>query len=227
MFKKWDKMTVAFILLFGFLVGVGIFSIFKDKNSDEPKTKPFPTTTSMKYDEKKQPTLGKEDAPVTVVGFSDYNCPHCQDWEQHIFPVLKERLIDTGKIKFISVNYQFMRATSTYAGMAGEMVYKHAPEKFWDFQEETFKLKGAITIERLAELVNKNVPSLKKADIEKDLKDQKFIDEVISDRDYGTSLHVQGTPAFVVNGKLVDGINYDDIEKAVNEELKKVETKKN
>ncbi|KFN04300.1 thioredoxin family protein [Bacillus clarus] len=48
----------------------------------------------------KQPTLGKEDAQISVVEFGDYKCPARKAWGERIFPQLQKDYIDTGKVKF-------------------------------------------------------------------------------------------------------------------------------
>jgi len=46
--------------------------------------------------------LGSKDAPVTMVEFTDYQCPYCQRFQQMIFADLKKNYIDTGKVRFYS-----------------------------------------------------------------------------------------------------------------------------
>jgi protein-disulfide isomerase len=48
--------------------------------------------------------LGKSDAPLTLVEFTDYECPFCKRFYDNTFQVLKKNYIDTGKLKFISRN---------------------------------------------------------------------------------------------------------------------------
>ncbi|MEE8492934.1 MAG: thioredoxin domain-containing protein, partial [Nitrospirales bacterium] len=47
------------------------------------------------------PTMGKKDAPVTVVEFSDYQCPFCRRFFQTTLPKIKEEYIDTGKVRYV------------------------------------------------------------------------------------------------------------------------------
>ena len=48
-----------------------------------------------------EPTLGREDAPVTIVEFSDYQCLYCRLFQQTVFPELKREFIDQGLVRFI------------------------------------------------------------------------------------------------------------------------------
>ncbi len=45
--------------------------------------------------------LGKDDAPVTIVEYASFTCGHCANFHANTFPKLKEKYIDTGKVKFI------------------------------------------------------------------------------------------------------------------------------
>ena len=47
------------------------------------------------------PSLGKSDAPVTVIEFSDYQCPFCQRFVRNTLPALKTDYVDTGKVRYI------------------------------------------------------------------------------------------------------------------------------
>ena len=46
--------------------------------------------------------MGREDAPVTMVEFTDYQCPFCRRFEADSFAQLKKEYIDTGKVRFVS-----------------------------------------------------------------------------------------------------------------------------
>ena len=48
-----------------------------------------------------EPSLGRQDAPVTIVEFSDYQCPYCRLFQQTVFPELKNEFIDKGLVRFI------------------------------------------------------------------------------------------------------------------------------
>lgn len=47
------------------------------------------------------PALGRNDAPLTIVEFSDYQCPYCRRFQQQVFPALKREYIDRGLVRFI------------------------------------------------------------------------------------------------------------------------------
>jgi protein-disulfide isomerase len=48
--------------------------------------------------------MGRADAPVTVIEYASFTCHHCADWHQFVFPLFKQRLIDTGQVRFVFRN---------------------------------------------------------------------------------------------------------------------------
>ncbi len=80
------------------------------------------------------PTLGSPAAPVTVVEFMDYECPYCQGFAQTDFPTLKARYIDTGKLRYVLVNFPLPRhARARPAAVAAACA--EAQGKFWPMHE--------------------------------------------------------------------------------------------
>jgi protein-disulfide isomerase len=49
-------------------------------------------------------TLGQADAPVTVVEYASFSCPTCADWHRFVWPLFKQRLVDTGQVRFVFRN---------------------------------------------------------------------------------------------------------------------------
>ena len=48
--------------------------------------------------------MGRADAPVTVIEYASFTCHHCSDWHQFVFPLFKQRLIDTGQVRYVFRN---------------------------------------------------------------------------------------------------------------------------
>src|ERR1700704_1077435 len=53
--------------------------------------------------------MGSENAPVTIIEYASMTCPHCAAFENTVFPKLKEKYIDTGKVRFIMREYPLDR----------------------------------------------------------------------------------------------------------------------
>ncbi|WP_420472253.1 thioredoxin domain-containing protein [Brevundimonas sp. FT23042] len=74
--------------------------------------------------------LGRADAPVTVIEYASFTCHHCADWHQFVFPLFKQRLIDTGQVRFIFRNLPTDPASVSLPAAA--MARCAAPEKYFD-----------------------------------------------------------------------------------------------
>lgn len=74
--------------------------------------------------------LGRADAPVTVIEYASFTCHHCSDWHQFVFPLFKQRLIDTGQVRFVFRNLP--TDPDTLSLPAAAMAHCAAPEKFFD-----------------------------------------------------------------------------------------------
>lgn len=102
-------------------------------------------------------SMGKDDAPVTMIEYASLTCPHCAHFANNLLPEVKRRLIDTGKLKLIFRDYPL----DTFAMKAALMARCAEPEKYFDLIEVIFKnqerwaksqdpVKGLIQLGKLA-----------------------------------------------------------------------------
>jgi len=68
------------------------------KSLAQPTKRQRPTSATITL-EKDRPVMGADDAPITVVEFTDYQCPFCRRFTQTTFPLLKRDFIDTDKVR--------------------------------------------------------------------------------------------------------------------------------
>ena len=146
--------------------------------------------------------LGDEDAPVTIVEFSDYECPFCGRFYQQTLPSIKEEYIKTGKVKLIyrdfplSFHPQAQKAAEA-AECAGEQ------DKYWQMHDKLFTggVQGGITgFKQYAQEIGLDTTKFNQC-----LDSGAMAAEVQRDFVDGQRAEVQGTPAFFVNGQLVSG----------------------
>lgn len=87
---------------------------------------------------KGRPTLGPDDAPVTLVEFTDYQCPFCNRFFKDTFSKIKQDFIDSGKVRFVVKDlplafHQNARPAAQAAHCAGEQ------NKFWPMHDKLFE----------------------------------------------------------------------------------------
>ncbi|NGY89037.1 thioredoxin domain-containing protein [Bacillus megaterium] len=104
---------VMVVLVVAILLSLFFFSDKLRKNdSDTPQ---YTDNVEHKIDIKNQPTIGEQDAPITLVEYGDYKCPACGYFSNGIMPQLEKDYVSTGKIKVVFKNYPFIYTDSTRA----------------------------------------------------------------------------------------------------------------
>lgn len=168
------------------------------------------------------PYLGKPDAKVTVVEYADYQCPFCEKWYTGVFPQLKSKYIDTGKIKFVFQDFAFLGADSN---TASEAVHCAADQnKFWEYHDYLFSHQGqentgwatAVHQKEFAKTVGLNVTKFNQC-----LDSHKYQKQVQDETNAGKSYGVTGTPTTFVNGQIIVGAQpIEAFEQAIDAALK-------
>jgi len=164
-----------------------------------------------------RPSKGPADAPVTIVEFSDFECPFCRA----LFPTL-ERIEADYKDKLRVVYLQFPLATMhTHARKAAEAsLCAYEQNKFWPFHDAMFNDQQNLSVNDLKQ---------KAKDLSLDMKafntcldSGKYLSEIQSDMEEGVRVGISGTPAIFINGRLLIGAQpYADIQKIVEDELRR------
>lgn len=154
-------------------------------------------------------SLGDKNAPVTLVEFSDYQCPFCRRHYMQTFPLIKKNLVDTGKVRFIFRDYPLsFHAAAIPAAMAAECVreeqgdsgYYAMHAKIFDGQQKL----GSGTVDIPTDDLKQYARDLK-ADMNQFLsclETSKYRAEIENDIQQGSRYGIGGTPGFVItNGK--------------------------
>lgn len=150
--------------------------------------------------------IGNTEATVTIIEYSDYQCPYCLRFHTTIFPELVKQYVDTGKVKYSFKHFPFLTPESAVAAQAAECAADQ--QRFWDYhnylyaeRERTGQL--AATKEMLIEYagaLNLNTETFSKC-----LNEDLTLDRVRQDAQEGQKVGVRGTPSFLINGKLIVG----------------------
>ncbi len=172
------------------------------------------------------PSLGNKNAKVTVIEFSDYQCPFCRTFWRESFGQLKKEYIDTGKIRFVYRDYPLsfhpMAEPSAQAGQCAD-----DQGKYWEFHDKIFseedkKGQGTVTYTVQELKLWASQIGLDKTKFNQCLDSNKYKAEVQKDFDDGNSAGVSGTPSIFINGRLVVGAQpYASFKAIIDEELKK------
>jgi protein-disulfide isomerase len=146
---------------------------------------------------------GRADAPVTIIEFSDLQCPHCARNALNTFPEIKRNYIDTGKVRYVARDFPldmhpFAMPAAVATRCAGEQ------GKFWEYRHAVFERQedlGTAPFDALAAELGLDVPRFVACQ-----KDGAQADAVRADVRLAGSSGITSTPTFVVgwivNGKL-------------------------
>ena len=139
---------------------------------------------------------GKDDAPVTIVEFTDYQCPYCRRFDQNTFADLKKNYIETGKVRFLARDLPLeFHANAQRAAEAARCAGDQG--KFWEMRELLFATAPA---ELSRDGILKNAQSLALDDraFTSCLDSEKHKAEITADLAESTHLRITGTPTFVI-----------------------------
>jgi protein-disulfide isomerase len=173
------------------------------------------TTASLDPATDDDPSLGPENAPVTIVEFSDYQCPYCVRWHDE---VLARLLADyDGQIRFIYRDFPLSghpeaQPAAEAANCAGDQ------DAYWEFQDAIFSNEygyGRSAYEQYAADLGLDTDEFTAC-----LDDRRHQAEVREDYSDALRLGVQSTPTFFINGIQVVGAQpYETFQQMIDSEL--------
>ena len=146
------------------------------------------------------PSLGPADAPITIVEFSDFQCPYCRKFHQETYQALLDAY--PGKIRFVYRNLPLTSIHPEAFPAAVASLCAQDQNAFWPFHEKLFNgvdLGRDIYIQYASQL-GLDVPAFTAC-----LTSNKHDNAIMDDSDYAMSIGVSSTPTFFVNGYPVVG----------------------
>jgi protein-disulfide isomerase len=147
---------------------------------------------------------GQANAPITMVEYASMTCTHCAAFHTKVYPTLKSKYIDAGKVKYILREFPldplatagFMLARCSGEKREAMIELLFTQQKNWAFIEKP--------LDGLSNIVKQT--GMSQESFEKCLKDQALYDKVNMVRDRGAEkFNVNATPTFFINGKRVSG----------------------
>jgi protein-disulfide isomerase len=165
-------------------------------------------------------SLGKDDAPVTIVEYASMTCPHCAHFHETTYPELKKRYIDTGKVRFIFREFP-LDPLAAGAAMLARCADK---DKFFPLIETLFQLQGQWAVEKPLPplLAIAKQAGFSEQSFNACLSDQKTLDAMQAEQKRATDkFGVNSTPTLFVNGQMQKGgVSIEDLAKIIDPLLK-------
>ena len=147
------------------------------------------------------PARGPENALVTVVEFSDFQCPFCKSYFDNTYPLVTSAYGDKVRYVFRDFPIEQLHPQAPKAAEAGRCAFEQG--KFWQYHDSLFQNQGrldAVGLKAQARDVG-----LDGAAFDRCLESGKYTEAVKKAFDEGMGLGVTGTPTFVINGQKVVG----------------------
>lgn len=149
------------------------------------------------------PIRGSKDAPITIIEFSDFQCPFCARFHVQTLPLLLENYIDTGKAKLVYRDFpiQSIHPNAMAASVAAECADDQG--KYWQYHDTLFENQNQWSKLETSEAVILFVQYTEALELNQEqfnscLTSGKYIEEIRNDLDDGRNYGVTGTPGFFI-----------------------------
>ena len=165
--------------------------------------------------------LGDENAPVTVIEYASYTCPHCANFHANQFKQIKANYIDTGKVRFVYREVYFDRYglwASMIARCGGDMRFFGITSMFYERQSEWAQGEPAQIAANLRNIGK--VAGIDDESLDACMQNGALAEELIAwyetNRDEDG---IEGTPSFIIQGEKYSNMSYDDFAAVLDEKL--------
>lgn len=175
-----------------------------------------------------EPYIGKQNAPVVMAYWSDYQCPFCKRNELQVLPEIIKNYVDTGKVKVVFKDFAFLGNDSLTGAEYGRAVWKLYPDKYFSWREAMYNAQdqegdqgfgNATSIDKL----DATIPGLDAAKIKQDVTTNKTAYDALiaADKAEGSAQGIQGTPGTIIGKTLIPGAYpYETFQSAIETALK-------
>ena len=160
-------------------------------------------------------SLGRTDAPVTIIKYMSLTCPHCRAFHRDVFPQLKREYIDTGKVRFVLREFPIGKSSGT----ATTALRCAAPDKYFTLYGKYLEQQGSWVAQEVrldAIFAVAQQVGVTRAQFDQCLQNQPMIEGLKRIKDRGRTLGIIGTPNFFIQNKRIKStLTMADIRKEV------------
>ncbi len=222
---------VAAVSLLGFLLSFNAYrnavedgttkTVTTTTNTATDTTGGTPSTTTpvdVKVDEKNDWIIGNKNAKVTLVEFSDFQCPFCSQFKPAVDQALKDY---KDKVRVVYKHYPLSSIHPMAAKAAEAAECAGDQKKFWEMHDKLFANQSTLSVDNFK--VWAKELGLKESTFNTCLDGGKKASKVAADQKYGDTIGVTGTPSSFVNGYPVQGAqSYEFVKSLIDQELAKL-----
>lgn len=173
-------------------------------------------------------SIGSPKAQVTLTEYASMSCPHCAAWGENVFPMLRSRYIDTGKVRFVFREFP-LDLKAAGASMLARCIAKGDGDKY---DGEKYLAVIATMYQQLEPLLARTTQTLiligklngmNEKQVEACATDQSLLDKLKADQKFAyETLKVDSTPTFFVNGQRLKGaMSFEELDAIIKPMLKR------
>lgn len=186
-----------------------------------------PTPTWPSQTPEGEPVKGSPDAPVTIIEYTEYQCPFCARFVQETLPLIEENYIATGKVRLIFRNFPVHQQAVVAAGAA---VCAQEGDEFWEMHDTLFAQQEEWSgnpdfialLEGYAQDIGLDTEQFTSCFIPEEEKEPGWLDKLRKDFEAGQEAGVQGTPSFFINDQAIVGAQpFEVFQEVIEQELAK------
>ena len=147
------------------------------------------------------PSLGSADAPITIIEFSDYECPFCRRWHDEVFDKIRDEYPD--QVRFVYRDFPLTSLHPNAVPAAEAANCANEQDAFWEFSQKLYSDEygfGEDAYVKYAQDLGLDVPAFEEC-----FEEGRYSDGVQADFEFGSNLGVRSTPTFFLNGIAVVG----------------------
>ena len=238
-------------MVFALLFIISLLMITTTKTKDTVSQKQ-PQKTYIDVSPDDDPYLGDEDSPVTIIEFSDFECPYCMQFSSETLPLIRQYYIVTGKVKYVYRDFPLTESGHPWSKKAAEAAEcAHEQGKFWEMHNKIFEnqhiidtlikevknpdealIPISISIQQskryfdIAEPISyikqlaSQIDGISKSRFEDCLDKGKMSEEVDKDKTDAEKAGVSSTPAFFINGQMINSAaSFEAFQSVIEKEL--------
>jgi protein-disulfide isomerase len=217
--RSWLVWTVILPVIFALGLGTGYLLWGRNITSAEATTAEVQIPENVRrYDVPTEgdPSIGPDDAEITIVEFSDYQCPFCKRWHDEVFARLLQEYPDQVRIVFRDFPITSIHPEAYPAAEAAHCAGEQGA--YWPYHSALFSQKyglGEAAYEKYAVELGLDTSAFAQCRSE-----ERYSTQIASDLDFATALGISSTPTFFINGiALVGAQSYDVYKQVIDLEL--------
>jgi protein-disulfide isomerase len=210
----------AVLLPLAFVVGLSVGYLFWGRVETAPVSDSQVTVEQQvqRYEipEDDDPVWGPDDAVITIIEFSDYECPYCRRWHTEVWPQIQE--VYAGQVRLVYRDFPLttIHANATTAATAANCAGEQ--NAYWEFSERLFSMELGLSKSAYDQYATDLGLDLDSFSTCLESGDQN--EEVMADYEYAANLGVRSTPTFFINGIPVVGAQpFEVFQSLIDQEL--------